>query len=336
MIALTNPDLLQETSYINGEWVSATDKIQITNPANGKNIASVPNLSRKHTKNAIEAAQNAFPKFSDLTAQKRAELLQKWYQLQIENQHDLARIMTAEMGKPIAESLAEITYGASFCAFFAEQARRIYGEIIPTHKKNARILTLRQPIGVCAAITPWNFPLAMITRKISPALAAGCTVVCKPASETPLTALALAQLAQEAGFPKGVINIITGNEVEIGKELTQNPIVRALSFTGSTQVGAIAHGTICTNNQKTLLRTWRKCPPYYLRRCRSQCRRRWRNHMINSEMRGKPVCVQIVSMCKREYIMHFSRPSKNESKNLRSEMERTIMLRLVRSSTKMQ
>jgi succinate-semialdehyde dehydrogenase/glutarate-semialdehyde dehydrogenase len=236
---LKDKTLLKDKCYINGRWVKGTAAIEVTNPVNGEVITTVPNLGRKETASAIEAAEKAQKIWAARTARERAKFLRKWQDLMLENQEDLAQIMTAEQGKPLAESRGEIAYGASFVEFFAEEARRIYGETIPSPWTTSRILVIRQPIGVVAAITPWNFPNAMITRKAGPALAAGCAFVCKPASETPLSALALGELADRAGIPEGVFNVITGSAGEIGAEMTSNPIVRCLTFTGSTKIGKL-------------------------------------------------------------------------------------------------
>ena len=239
-MVLKNKSLLKNKTFLNGKWVSADDgkTFSVINPYDGSFIGDVPDMGAVETKAAIEAAAKAFPLWRDKTAGERANILKKWYALQMENLDDLALLLTTEQGKPIAEAKGEIRYGASFVEWFAEEARRVYGDVIPSHGKDLRIMTIRQPIGVAAAITPWNFPNAMITRKVAPALAAGCTVVIKPAEDTPLSALALAALAEEAGFPPGVLNIITTRQpAAVGKELTDNPLVRKLSFTGSTQVG---------------------------------------------------------------------------------------------------
>jgi succinate-semialdehyde dehydrogenase / glutarate-semialdehyde dehydrogenase len=211
----------------------------VINPATGAVVGRVPNLGAAETRTAIEAANRAFPAWSGLLAGERAKVLRRWYELQQEHAEDLAHLMTAEQGKPLAEARAEIDYGSSFTEFYAEEARRVMGEIIPTPKQSGRVLVLKQPVGVVGAITPWNFPFAMITRKISPALAAGCTVVVKPAPETPLTALALAELACQARFPPGVLNVVTGDAEAIGGELTSNRRVRMITFTGSTEVGKL-------------------------------------------------------------------------------------------------
>ncbi len=235
---LTNSDLLRSACYINGVWRGSAD-IVVANPATGKTIAKVPMFGQQEAADAVAAAAAALRDWSARTAQERSEYLRRWFDLMIANKRDLATILTSEQGKPLSEALAEIDYAASFIEFYAEEAKRIYGETIPSHRKDARIVTIRQPLGVVAAITPWNFPAAMITRKLGPALAAGCTAVCKPATETPLTALALAQLADEAGIPAGVVNVITGKSSEIGREWTTNLEVRGVTFTGSTEVGKV-------------------------------------------------------------------------------------------------
>ena len=211
----------------------------VLNPANGKIIAEVANCGSNETTRAITAANEAWPAWRGLTAKQRAQILRRWFELILQNTEDLAQLITAEGGKPLAEARGEVAYGASFVEWFAEEGKRAYGETIPATAADKRLVVIKQPIGVCAAITPWNFPLAMITRKVAPALAAGCTVVIKPAEQTPLTALALAVLAEEAGLPAGVFNVITGNPVAIGGQLTASPIVRKLSFTGSTEVGRL-------------------------------------------------------------------------------------------------
>ena len=230
--------LIRQQCLINGQW-QGEPSTPVTNPATGATIARVPNLGAAETRVAIDAASRAFPAWSGLLAKERAAILRRWYELQLAHADDIAQIMTAEQGKPIAESRGEVSYGASFVEFFAEEAKRIYGETIPTHRKGGRIIVHKQPVGVVGAITPWNFPFAMITRKVAPALAVGCTVVVKPAPDTPLTALALGELALRAGFPAGVLNIVTGDAEAIGKELTSNPLVRAITFTGSTRVGKL-------------------------------------------------------------------------------------------------
>ena len=235
---LGDPSLLKEQCFIDGAWVG-TPKLAVKDPATGDVLARVPDLGQAETRRAIDAAAKAFPAWGAKTAKERAAILRRWYDLQIAHKEDLALLMTNEQGKPLTEARAEVDYAASFTEFFAEEAKRVYGEIIPSHRKGGRILVMKQPIGVVGAITPWNFPLAMITRKISPALAAGCTVVVKPAPETPLSALALSELAFRAGVPPGVLNVVTGNANAIGGELTSNPLVRMITFTGSTEVGKL-------------------------------------------------------------------------------------------------
>jgi len=239
-LKLKNPSLLREQAYIDGAWVgaAAAGTFPVTNPADGSGVANVPQLGVAETKAAIEAANAAWPAWRSKTAKERAAILRRWYDLMVAHKDDLAAIMTAEQGKPLAESAGEVMYGASFIEWFAEEAKRVYGDVIPTHLPDRRILTIKQSVGVVAAVTPWNFPNAMITRKAGPAMAAGCPVVIKPASETPLSALALAALAEEAGVPAGVFNVITTTDSRaVGKELTESPLVRKFSFTGSTEVG---------------------------------------------------------------------------------------------------
>jgi succinate-semialdehyde dehydrogenase/glutarate-semialdehyde dehydrogenase len=236
---LKDKALLKDKCYVDGKWIEGKAQIEVTNPATADVIISVPKLGRAETKTAVEAAGKAQKAWGTKTAKERATILRKWFTLMMENQEDLAQIMTAEQGKTLAESRGEVAYGASFVEFFAEEAKRIYGETIPSPWPSSRIVVIRQPVGVVAAITPWNFPNAMITRKAGPAIAAGCAVVCKPASETPLSALALAELAHRAGIPAGVFNVVTGSAKEIGGELTSNPIVRCLTFTGSTEIGKL-------------------------------------------------------------------------------------------------
>jgi succinate-semialdehyde dehydrogenase/glutarate-semialdehyde dehydrogenase len=238
---LTDQKLLRTQCFVNGEWIDAADgrTSTVSNPATGEKIATVPVLDGKATQLAIRAAAAAFPAWSAKTAKERSVILRRWYDLMMANQQDLARLMTAEQGKPLAEAAGEIAYAAAYIEWFSEEARRVYGDVIPGHNADKRILVLRQPVGVVGAITPWNFPAAMIARKAAPALAAGCTFVCKPAAQTPLSALAMAELGQRAGIPAGVLNIITGKASEIGAELTSSPIVRKLSFTGSTGIGKL-------------------------------------------------------------------------------------------------
>jgi succinate-semialdehyde dehydrogenase/glutarate-semialdehyde dehydrogenase len=238
---LNDPSLFRQQCYIDGAWIDADSgaEIEVTNPANNQVLGRIPKLGAEETRRAIEAAERAWPAWRAKTAKERANLLRNWFNLMLENQEDLAVLMTLEQGKPLAEAMGEIVYGASFVEWFAEEAKRIYGDTIPQHQADKRIVVIKQPVGVVAAITPWNFPNAMITRKCAPALAAGCPVVIKPATYTPYSALALAELAGRAGIPAGVINIVTGSAKEIGGELTSNPTVRKLSFTGSTEIGKI-------------------------------------------------------------------------------------------------
>ena len=239
---LNDPGLLRTDALIGGEWVSGQSRFDVTDPATGLKLADVANLGPVDCHNAIVAADKAWGPWRAKTAKERAVVMMKWFALLHQHADDLARIMTAEQGKPLAEARGEVVYGASFIEWFAEESKRIYGETIPTTDNNKRYIVIKQPIGVCAAITPWNFPIAMITRKVAPALAAGCTVVIKPAEATPLSALAVAELAQRAGMPAGVLNILTADaeqSIEVGKVLCSSDVVRHLSFTGSTEVGRI-------------------------------------------------------------------------------------------------
>jgi succinate-semialdehyde dehydrogenase/glutarate-semialdehyde dehydrogenase len=240
-IPLKDPQLFRSQCYIDGAWLAADGgkTITVRNPATGETLGTVPQMGSAETKRAIEAAERAWPAWRAKTAKERAAILRKWFDLMMANQEDLAQILTAEQGKPLSEARGEIAYGASFIEWFAEEAKRAYGDMIPPHQADKRIMVIKQPIGVAAMITPWNFPNAMITRKAGPALAAGCPVVVKPASQTPYSALALAELAERAGVPKGVLNIITGDSRSIGGELCASPKVRKLSFTGSTEVGRV-------------------------------------------------------------------------------------------------
>lgn len=244
-------NLFRQKAYINGQWLDADSKQSETifNPATTEVIGTVPIMGATETKMAINAANAALPSWRAKTAKERSQLLRKWYELIIEHQDELAHIMTLEQGKPLAEAKGEILYAASFVEWFGEEAKRLYGDLIPGPQTNKRVLVMKQPVGVTAAITPWNFPSSMITRKAAPALAAGCTMVLKPAPQTPYSALALGELAERAGIPKGVFNIVTGDAIAIGNELTNNPIVRKLSFTGSTNVGRLLMAQ-CANDLK--------------------------------------------------------------------------------------
>ena len=239
---LKDPSLLKTDALVNGQWVSGTSRFAVTDPATGAHLADVANLGAADAEAAIAAANAAWPAWRSKTAKERSIILRKWYDLLMANQDDLGRIMTAEQGKPLPEAKGEVAYGASFVEWFAEEAKRVNGETLPQFDNNRRLMVLKQPIGVCAAITPWNFPLAMITRKVAPALAAGCTVIIKPAELTPLTALAAAELAIRAGIPAGVLNMVTAdadNSIAVGKVLCASDVVRHISFTGSTEVGRI-------------------------------------------------------------------------------------------------
>ncbi len=238
---LKDPSLLRDHCYLDGQWVEADNhkRIDVDNPADGALVATVPLMGAAETRRAIDAAQAALPAWRGLLAKERSAILRKWFDLMVANADDLAAILTAEQGKPLAEAKGEILYGASFIEWFAEEAKRIYGDVIPSPWGDKRIIVIRQPIGVVGAITPWNFPNAMITRKAGPALASGCTMVVKPANQTPLSALALAELAHRAGVPRGVFSVVTGNAGQIGGEMTSNPKVRKITFTGSTEVGRL-------------------------------------------------------------------------------------------------
>src|SRR5882672_9541146 len=240
-VQLKDMSLFRQQYYINGEWVDADNKstLAVYNPADGQQIGTVPNMGAAETRRAIETANAAWPAWRAKSAKERAAILRKWFDLMMAAQEDLAVLMTVEQGKPLTESRGEIAYGASFIEWFAEEGKRIYGDTIPAQTPDKRIVVIKQSIGVCAAMTPWNFPNAMITRKVGPALAAGCTMVIKPATYTPYSALALAELAERAGIPKGVVSVVTGASGPIGKELTTNPIVRKFTFTGSTEVGKL-------------------------------------------------------------------------------------------------
>jgi succinate-semialdehyde dehydrogenase/glutarate-semialdehyde dehydrogenase len=239
MLTLKDHSLLKQLCYLNGQWLAADSGavIDVTNPASGAKLGTIPRMGADETRRAIENANKALPAWRAKTARERSLILRRWFDLIMANQEDLAIIMTAEQGKPLAESKGEIAYAASFIEWFAEEGKRIYGDTIPGHAADKRIVVIKEPIGVCAAITPWNFPAAMITRKAGPALAAGCTMVVKPATATPYSALALAELGERAGIPAGVFSVITGSAAAIGNEMTANPIVRKLTFTGSTEIG---------------------------------------------------------------------------------------------------
>jgi len=238
---LKDSKLFREQCYIDGSWLDADggETIEVGNPATGEVLGTIPKMGAEETRRAIEAANRALPAWRAKTAKERSNLLRRWFDLMMANQDDLGRLLTLEQGKPLAEAKGEIAYGASFIEWFAEEAKRVYGDVIPQHQADKRIVVVKQPVGVVAAITPWNFPNAMITRKAGPALAAGCTIVIKPATQTPYSALAMAELAERAGIPAGVFNVVTGSAKAIGGEMTSNPIVRKITFTGSTEVGKL-------------------------------------------------------------------------------------------------
>src|SRR5687767_7265316 len=240
-MTLTAPRLFVDRAFAGGQWIAADDQrsVSVINPSTRREIGRIPRLGAAETNRAIAAAAEAFPAWSSRPAHERSQILRQWAGLMHAHRDDLARLMTLEQGKPLAESQGEIGYAASFIEWFAEEGRRVYGDTIPTKQTDRRNIVIKQPVGVCAAITPWNFPAAMITRKVGPALAAGCTIVVKPAEQTPYSALALAVLGEEAGIPKGVFSVVTGHGAEIGPALTGSPIVRKLSFTGSTEVGRL-------------------------------------------------------------------------------------------------
>ena len=250
---LRDASLFRQAAYVDGAWVEKDRTIDVDNPATGEVLGTVPQLDAADARAAIDAANRAFPAWRAKTAKERAGVMRRWFELMMANQEDLARLMTLEQGKPLAESKGETAYAASFLEWFGEEAKRIYGDTIPQHQPDKRIVVIKEPVGVVACITPWNFPLAMITRKAGPAIAAGCTVVLKPASQTPFSALALAELGERAGLPKGVFNVITGSAKEIGGELTSNPIVRKLSFTGSTETGRLLMAQCSTTIKKVSL-----------------------------------------------------------------------------------
>ncbi|WP_305985750.1 NAD-dependent succinate-semialdehyde dehydrogenase [Roseibium sp. MMSF_3544] len=252
MLHLKDPSLLRQQAFVDGKFTGDA-VLPVTDPATGEEIARVPNFGTESAEKAVEAASRSFRPWAAKTAKERSAILRRWFELLLANREDLATLLTSEQGKPLAEALGEIDYAASYVEYYAEEAKRVAGEILPSHRTDARITVLRQPIGVVAAITPWNFPAAMITRKIAPALAAGCTVVVKPAPETPLTALALAELAQRAGFPAGTVNIITGDAVAIGQVLTTHPKVRLVGFTGSTPVGKLLMSQAASTVKKVAL-----------------------------------------------------------------------------------
>lgn len=252
-ISLKDSTLFHQQGFVGGQWIDSVSnkKLSVLDPATNQEIGQVPDMGKEETQDAIRSAEKAFSGWKLKTAKERAQILQRWHSLLLENQEDLAAIMTLEQGKPLKEAKGEIVYAASFVEWFSEEAKRVYGDVISTPIPSRRMIVLKEPVGVCAAITPWNFPSAMITRKVAPALAAGCTAVVKPAEQTPFSALALCELAKRAGFPPGVINVVTGSPEAIGEELTTNPTVRKLSFTGSTEVGKLLMKQ-CSNTVKKI------------------------------------------------------------------------------------
>ncbi len=255
MHKLTNPALFRQTCYINGQWVDSGQKIPVTNPVDQSVLGEIPSLSARQVDEAIEQAHMAMEGWQQLTAKARSIILRRWFELIEANVDDLGRLMTLEQGKPLHEAKGEIRYAASFIEWFAEEGKRVYGETIPQTVGSNRISTIKQPIGVCSAITPWNFPAAMITRKAAPALAAGCSIIIKPATETPFTALALAQLVDEAGIPAGVFNVVTGESRILGERLTKHELISKFSFTGSTQVVLNIIRTVCIDYKENVVRT---------------------------------------------------------------------------------
>jgi succinate-semialdehyde dehydrogenase/glutarate-semialdehyde dehydrogenase len=255
MLALKKPDLLRQQAYINGQWCDADSAatFDVRNPATGEILGTVPDMGAAETRRAIEGAQAAWGAWRAMTAKERAAILRRWFDLMTEHAQDLAVIMTAEQGKPLSESRGEIAYGAAFLEWFAEEGKRAYGDVIPTFARDRRIVVTKEPIGVCAAITPWNFPSSMITRKAGAALAAGCPLVVKPAEQTPFSALALAVLAEDAGVPPGVFSVLTGDAPAIGGEMTSSPLVRKVSFTGSTEIGRLLMGQCAPSIKKLSL-----------------------------------------------------------------------------------
>ena len=278
---LKDPTLLRTQAFIQGEWVNAANHAthEVHNPATREKLGTVPDMGAAETQRAIKAAHAAFPAWAAKTAKERGTILRKWFDLMMANQDDLATIMTAEQGKPLAESKGEIAYAASFIDWFAEEGKRLYGDVIPTHQSDKRLLVLRQPIGVVAAITPWNFPAAMITRKAGPALAAGCTFVCKPAHQTPYSALAMAELGRRAGIPAGVLNIVTGMDARRHRRRNDFQPDRAQDHLHRLdRRRQEAHGAVGRHAEETVARAGRQCAVHCVRGCRSGCRGRGRDH----------------------------------------------------------
>jgi len=312
MLTLQDSGLLRSQAFIDGCWIDADngETLDVLNPATGERVGCVARCGTIETRRAIVAAEKALPDWQARPAKERSGLLRKWYNLILEHQQDLAHILTTEMGKPLTEAVGEIAYGAAYVEWFAEEAKRVYGDTIPAPDNSRRLVCIKQPVGVVACITPWNFPNAMLTRKIAPALAAGCTVVCKPANATPLSAFALAELASRAGIPRGVMNIIAGNTGEIGGELTRNPVVRKLTFTGSTRVGKQLMAECAATVKKTSMELGGNAPfivfddadlPIWIWQFREQ----WPQ---NTATVDKPVSAPTASSSRKEY-MNSSSPS---------------------------
>ncbi len=317
-VPLQDLRLFRQANFIDGTWVEATagNEIKVDDPSTGEVIGCVPKMGAAQTRQAIEAAARAFPEWRSRTAKERAVIIRRWFDLMVANQDDLASLMTLEQGKPLTESRGEVMYAASFLEWFSEEAKRVYGDTIPAHQSDKRIIVIKEPIGVVACITPWNFPLAMITRKAGPALAAGCTVVLKPASQTPFSALALAELADRAGVPKGVFNVITGKASEIGGELASNPAVRKLSFTGSTEIGKLLMSQCSTTVKKLSLELGGNAPLSFSTMPILTPPSRARSHP-NTETPVKPVFVRTVSWCRMRFTMRspksWPRPYRSSS-----------------------
>jgi succinate-semialdehyde dehydrogenase/glutarate-semialdehyde dehydrogenase len=296
MLNLKDPSLLRQQCFIDGEWCDANDAstFTVTNPATGETVGTAPHMGAAETKRAIDAANAAWPAWRKTSAKERSNILRKWNDLMLANADDLALIMTAEQGKPLPEARGEVAYAASFLEWFGEEAKRIEGDTLQSPWADRRLVVTREPIGVCAAITPWNFPAAMITRKVGPALGAGCPIVVKPAELTPFSALALAVLAERAGVPKGVFSVITGDSKSIGLEMTSNPVVRKVSFTGSTQVGRILMhppSRNCRWNWAATRRSSCSTTPTSVRRSRAPSRR-------NTAMPDRPACAPTACTCR--------------------------------------
>ena len=309
---LKDASLLRQQCFIDGAWTGTPER-PVTNPVDGAELAKVPKHSTAEATAAVEAAQRAFPGWAKLTAKQRSNIMRKWFDLIVANREDLALILTSEQGKPLAEALGEIDIGAAYVEFFAEEARRVYGQTIPSQRADARLLAIRQPIGVCGAITPWNFPCSMITRKVSPALAAGCTVVLKPANETPLTALALVALAERAGVPKGVFNILTGNSSAIGKVLCEHPAVRFVGFTGSTEVGKILYQQAATGVKKLGLELGGNAP--FIVFDDADIDAAVEGAMISKYTTWvRPACAPTASMCRTRFTTSSSTSSRKRSR----------------------